>query len=673
VWTLFRFELRHLLRDLHQLVLVAVIVPLVLAPFVARSFERAKEQGQPGRRGIYFFAFVGKAPDDLRQLLLRSGRFRELPLAGDPLQALRNEQIELYLTIGEKEGREDSVTSGATLTPRALRGALPGTPRFTIHFTSGRERSWRARDAMRDEIIEHVAGLRERYVEQHTHLVCRDVLQLESVNLATEQQEKLQIVAALLPILMVFIFFGTGSITALDAIAGERERGSLATVLVSALTRRDIAVGKWLSVLVVSLAFGILQALGVFWRVESLGGSALSALPLGFRLLLLLLGVAMAALVAALLLAISAHSTSFKQAQLLYMPSLLVVATLSAVSWLESMPLASVVVALPVAGLSLAIRDCVLLEGSPFWLLLGGLFSLFWTGFFLLLVERRLELEDDRPVSDVPQEQWRLQLGQDIIWFYACMAALMVILPGNFPVLAGLRGQVLVNQGLMLLVPLLLLRFYRQPAHRALRLGNTSAMNWAIIVLLAPLVHICANSVAILSSWMVPISEEMVRQMTETLLPETASAGELLVLIAASPALCEEIAFRGVLLHSWATPRDSQAPGLRTCFMVGLLFGCFHFSLQRLLPTAIIGTVLTFVALRTGSILPCILLHFCNNALALLLHAAHLDYTAFPAWTWLASWGLLLYLLRGLQGKGFPPADREFATHQLSGESKGST
>ena len=662
MWTLFRFELRHLLRDLHQLILVAIIVPLVLAPFVARSFDRVKQQSQPGRRGVYFFAIAGKVDASLRQALLRSGRFRELPLDGDPLSALRQEQIEVFLTFDEKPARAGENSESSPLTPRALRGPLENTLYFTIHFTSGRERSWRAREAMRDEILDHLAELRTGYVEQKLSLKSKDLLKLDSVNLANEQQEKLQIVGALLPILLVFIFFGTGSITALDTIAGERERGSLATLLVSALNRRDIAWGKWLSVLVVSLAFGLLQAAGIFWRVESLGGSALRSLPLGSRVLLAGLGLLMAASVAGLLLAVSAYSTSFKQAQLLYMPALLVVAALSGISWLESMPLASVMVVLPVAGLSLAIRDCVLHQGSWLWIGLGSLFSLAWTWFCLYLVERRLDREEDRPVSDHPQEQWRLQLGQDIPWFYACMAALMVVLPGNFPILAGLRGQVLVNQGLMLLAPLVLLRIYRQPLVSALRLGNTTPMNWAIIFLLAPLIHICANSVAILSSWLIPISEEMVRQMTETLLPETATAGELLVLIAASPAVCEEVAFRGALLHSWARPQDQRKPSLRTCLLVGILLGCFHFSLQRLLPTAIIGTALTYVALRTGSILPCMLLHFCNNALALLLHAYHLDYNAFPAWTWVASWALLLYLLRGLQGKGFQASDRETAT-----------
>ena len=153
------------------------------------------------------------------------------------------------------------------------------------------------------------------------------------------------------------------------------------------------------------------------------------------------------------------------------------------------------------------------------------------------------------------------------------------------------------------------------------------------------------------------MSEQMVRDMTRLLLPENASVPELLILVALAPAVCEELAFRGALLAAVQKPGDSRRPTLSTCLLVGVAFGAFHFSLQRLLPTATIGCVLTWVALRTGSILPCMLLHFVNNALALLLEPVHIDYLAFPPYVWLALWSVLLGVLsrfRPLAAGGFP-------------------
>lgn len=47
-----------------------------------------------------------------------------------------------------------------------------------------------------------------------------------------------------------------------------------------------------------------------------------------------------------------------------------------------------------------------------------------------------------------------------------------------------------------------------------------------------------------------------------------------------------------------------------------LVFGVFHVSLFRIIPTGFLGVVLALVVLRTGSIFPAMLWHFLNNFLA---------------------------------------------------------
>jgi membrane protease YdiL (CAAX protease family) len=50
---------------------------------------------------------------------------------------------------------------------------------------------------------------------------------------------------------------------------------------------------------------------------------------------------------------------------------------------------------------------------------------------------------------------------------------------------------------------------------------------------------------------------------------------------------------------------------------VGLFFGLFHLNIYRLIPTALVGVLLAFVRTRTGSILPCMVLHATYNGLLL--------------------------------------------------------
>lgn len=656
MWTLFYYELRHVLRDITQLLVVALLVPLLLTPFVGNSFQRALRQSEAMQSGTFFVALVGPHAQDVRSLLPQLGKFKEMPVTGSPSEALRENLIDCFITV---EDQPDVATSNDwELEPLATRARLPETPRMTLHYNQSRERSQRAQLAFSDGIKRYLDQTRDGYLTR-AGLEPKKLYKVHAENLASRRQEQMQMMASLVPIVLIFVLFGTGSVTALDAIAGERERGSLATLLVSALERRTIAAAKWLTVVVVSFLFGLPQLLGLLWNMRGVSGHTLTLLSPASLACLAFFALLLCLQVSAILLWISARSSTFKQAQLLYMPGLLVAGALAAVSWMQALPLRSIVVLVPISGLSLALRDS-LLESFSLWLVLAALAALAWTGFILRAVANSLTLDLlDKPHSDVPVEQMRASLGGDILWYYALAGALMVVIPGNIPVLSGLRGQVALIQTTMLLLPIVLLKAYRQPLGSSLRWRNTSLRNWTICLLAAPIMHLCANSVAIISSWLLPMSEESVRQMTQLMLPKDASQLELFFLIAVCPAICEEMAFRGGLLHAVQQPTDRLRPTLRTCMLVGFVFGLFHFSVQRILPTAVIGCLLTYVALVTNSIWPCMALHFINNALAVYLSSLEVDYAHLPGWGWIAAWLVLLYLLKRLAGVGPGGEERE--------------
>ena len=53
--------------------------------------------------------------------------------------------------------------------------------------------------------------------------------------------------------------------------------------------------------------------------------------------------------------------------------------------------------------------------------------------------------------------------------------------------------------------------------------------------------------------------------------------------------------------------------------LTGLLFGIFHLDVWRLLPTALLGVVLSGIALASDSIVPAMVAHFVNNACLIVL------------------------------------------------------
>ena len=82
------------------------------------------------------------------------------------------------------------------------------------------------------------------------------------------------------------------------------------------------------------------------------------------------------------------------------------------------------------------------------------------------------------------------------------------------------------------------------------------------------------------------------------------------VLVAVQPAVVEELAFRGVVLTS-LVPTLSEVEAV---FVSALLFMTLHLGPAAFPHTFAMGVVAGFVRLRTGSLLPCVLMHFVHNA-----------------------------------------------------------
>ena len=95
----------------------------------------------------------------------------------------------------------------------------------------------------------------------------------------------------------------------------------------------------------------------------------------------------------------------------------------------------------------------------------------------------------------------------------------------------------------------------------------------------------------------------------------SGNIGGVLFVIAFAPAVCEEMLFRGLILQSMKEKyRVPAAIGI-----TALLFGIYHMSLVKLIPTGLLGLVLCCMAYRADSIYPAMLIHFLNNAFSVVI------------------------------------------------------
>lgn len=91
-----------------------------------------------------------------------------------------------------------------------------------------------------------------------------------------------------------------------------------------------------------------------------------------------------------------------------------------------------------------------------------------------------------------------------------------------------------------------------------------------------------------------------------------------MLVVALTPAICEEIAFRGALLSCFRGTKNKWT-GI---IIVSLFFGACHGSIWRMIPTAMLGVAMGYILLETENMIYNMLFHFINNAVPVLLLGA---------------------------------------------------
>ncbi|MEX0599189.1 MAG: CPBP family intramembrane glutamic endopeptidase, partial [Rhodothermales bacterium] len=87
--------------------------------------------------------------------------------------------------------------------------------------------------------------------------------------------------------------------------------------------------------------------------------------------------------------------------------------------------------------------------------------------------------------------------------------------------------------------------------------------------------------------------------------------------LALTPALCEEVLFRGYVQRQ-AERGMGAAAGI---LFSGMVFGAYHLRFSQILPLCVLGIFLAYLVWRTGSLWPAIVVHFANNAMAVAMGA----------------------------------------------------
>lgn len=186
-----------------------------------------------------------------------------------------------------------------------------------------------------EEISWEVSNLLEEYEKSIANKLDVNAGDKE-YDFATEKDTTGMLFAMMLPmLLMIFLYSGCISV-APESIAGEKERGTIATLLVTPMKRSSLALGKVFSLSIISLLSGLSSFIGTFLSLPKLMGGSMSGINssvYGVKDFVMLLGIILSTvlILVAAISVISAFSKSVKEAGTAVSPLMIVVMFISIV------------------------------------------------------------------------------------------------------------------------------------------------------------------------------------------------------------------------------------------------------------------------------------------------------------------------------------------------------
>ncbi len=606
ILTVFRTEVRRLLRDTRAL-FTAVILPMLLYPVMFLGMDRLEEVSESSLDGRSV-----RVAYDLHAL--------DEELATRVLERLEAADAELELAALELGSEQEAAALVDDAFELFLEGRAPDRagdlPRAVLVFDRSSTLSNEAEERVGDVLRELQDEIRTERVVRAGLRDPAEVLAVERQDVAAAEDAAGRNLGRWLPFLAILMLISGGSFAALDAFAGERERGTLETLLVHPTPGLSIAIGKFLVVLATGTAalvgnlasFALTLELGLGKLAESAAGGAPPLARMGLAVLAFL---PTALLLTALLCLVSARARSFREGQNYVMPLALLAMGPAALSTVDRVELTSMLALVPIAGPAVLVRD--VLSGAA---QLGpALLCVLASAVYSVVALSRLAhtLDAERLLSDRPARADRGRRGEEArraLRYGLVAIGVVYIVGGRLQAWNPVWGLVLT---LWVCVTAIAFVYARGRAGREdLTLASALGLrlpSWKLVAVAA----CAAPAVAFLNRFVFEL-QERVLPAPELALPEaltSLSPLALVLLVALSPGICEELLFRGALQNGLA----KDLPPVRVVLWQALLFGAVHASIYRFVPTALVGALLALLTLRARSVVPAMVLHTSYNAL----------------------------------------------------------
>src|SRR5256885_1789234 len=368
----YRKELREALRD-RRTVIASVVIPLFLFPLLSVGFgtlvssivDKTKEASPK------IMVIGGDDSPGVLASLKATPKVEIVPAAPNWKDLIIEKQIPAAIEI--PSGFDKSVVDQKKL--EVMIYNYSGDLKSDI--AAGKMDT--ALKAYRDDVV------KKRVVAQKLPVEVLEPFEVTQKNIAPPEKSGAALFfGGFIAYIVVFLCFNGGMHPAIDLTAGEKERGTMETILSSPISRAHLVVGKFLLVLTTALSTAALSVISMgisFALVNVLHGKTIQAgnegpamhIGVGAALSVFIMAVPLAVLFSSILLMIASFAKSYKEAQTYIVPMVFIIIIPAIAAMLPGVDLNAKLALVPILNVSLLCKELVI--GTYHWNYIAIIFT----------------------------------------------------------------------------------------------------------------------------------------------------------------------------------------------------------------------------------------------------------------------------------------------------------
>ena len=396
IGVVYRKELREALRDRRTLI-SSFLVPLLLFPLLTAGFGavsmymiRQAEQESPE----VMILGGGDSPHVVEQLRDEKG-IRIVPPSSDWKQQIINKELRAAVEI--PAGFESDLTS-----------QKPDTIKINIYKYENEMKSELAAERVEKTLKKYDEKIvSDRLASRNLPKAILSPFDVRQENVAPEEKVWAEVLGGLIGYMVVLLCLTGGMYPAMDLTAGEKERGTMETILSSPIARTDLVFGKFLLVLTASLVTALLSVTSMGTSFAAMHHFQLFAASEGGRdsglmlhlspqtvISIFIMALPLAVLFSACLMTIAIFAKSYKEAQTYISPLMIVVIVPAVSALLPGAELNAKTALIPILNASLLCKELV--AGTYHWNYIAIIFfsTCVYAAFALFLAVKMFQRED---------------------------------------------------------------------------------------------------------------------------------------------------------------------------------------------------------------------------------------------------------------------------------------